>query len=103
ELIERHFEAQIELVLGVIEALAHEREPLVRRARRVDFDLRQGLVLGPLHCNLRFRREICPGPEASSRAPWRAAPLPAGTTLRWEACAQPRGHAALRRIGRRKP
>ena len=53
-LIERHFEAQIELVLGMIEALAHEREALVRGARRVDFDLRQGLVLGALHCNLRF-------------------------------------------------
>src|SRR5438309_1429476 len=55
--VERHLEAQVELVLGVIGTLAGEREALGPRSGSVDLDLGERLVLGDV-----------PGPTSSAVA-----------------------------------
>src|SRR2546430_11518920 len=47
--VERHAEVQVELVFGVIGALAGEREALRVGSSRIHLDLGDGLVFGAVH------------------------------------------------------
>ena len=47
--IEGHLETEVELILGVIGALAGEGEPLELGPGGIHLDLGEGLVLGAIH------------------------------------------------------
>jgi hypothetical protein len=51
--VKRHFEPEVELVLGVIGALAGERETLELRSSGIHLDLSEGFILGAIHDDLR--------------------------------------------------